>query len=222
MLGSDLLAFWDAGYGITESGGLVSSWKDRKHGYDAVQATEAAKPTWDGEWVTADGDDDELTLSPLPSGIPSGSDPSWDWYAVDMLSGAASQSIGGWGGASSTTGRRTTAANSGGIPRISSSIGGAGSSTTVSNTSADVAGRHVICSKVSATETETVVDGVGMTPVAVVPSTGTNRLRFFASSFSTANLFANARLRARLITRPTLSERNEALLTEWLRERVLA
>jgi hypothetical protein len=215
MLGSDLLAFWDARYGITESGGLVSSWVDRKHGYDAVQATDAAKPTWDGEWVTGDGGD-ELTLAPLPSGIPSGSAPAWDWHAVDMLSGGGGQAIGSWGGASTVTGRRTITTSSG---WFQSTVGTGAASVGATNTSANVLGRHVTCTKVGATETETVVDGVGMTPVAVVPGTGTNRLRFFAANATTAGNFANARIAARVITRP-LSERNEALLTEWLMGRL--
>jgi hypothetical protein len=214
LLGNDLLAYWDARYGITESGGLVSSWVDRKHGYDAVQATEASKPSWDGEWVTADSnDDDQLTLAALPSGIPSGATPSWDWFAVDMLDAASSQTVGGWGGASSITGRRITTTSSG---RFQSAVGNGSSTVGATNPSTStVLGRHVLCAKVSATETEMVVDGMGMTPVAVVPSTGTSRLRFFSSPYNTANLFANARIAARLITRP-LSAGREAILTRWL------
>jgi hypothetical protein len=43
-LGSALLAWWSADYGLTLSGSAVSAWADRKHGYTLTQSSPAARP----------------------------------------------------------------------------------------------------------------------------------------------------------------------------------
>ena len=59
-LGASLLAYWNADRSdlITLNTNKVTSWKDTVNAYDAVQGTDAARPTYANKSLTFDGTDD--------------------------------------------------------------------------------------------------------------------------------------------------------------------
>lgn len=215
-IGQDLLAFWDGRYGVTSSGGSVSSWKDA-FGFDCVQATEANKPTLSGAWLYGDGLSKELTGAPVPSRIPVDAVASWAWYVVDQRTPATSTTetvLGGWGGSATSNARRLTRPVVGGVNRAGFRCGG----TLARNDFVDFSSKRTVVLKASGTMAQVDVDGIPGTPAAVVPSTGALRLRFFASTLTGANTWSDCGFTAAFVT-PPVNAATEARLLAWCNER---
>lgn len=229
-LGASLLAFWDAERTdlITKDGSnLVSSWKDVVGGYDAVQAIGASKPLFSATGfngrpcVIPDGIDDEMTLAPVPAGIPTGANGCIIWALVDQTAlpaDATNRHIITWGLNSNTNRYIARLVNSG----ANRGFAAAGNGTTgiVSiNTSVDFSGRHLVSGRVSATDVQADVDGVAGSPSAVTPATGATRLRLLAASAGTAAGFWQGPANAIFITSPTLTAGQLASITAWANAR---
>lgn len=202
--GSDLYAGWDGLLRpdlIAASGGAVSSWKDMVGAYDAIQDTGASKPTVSGAWVYGDGVDDELTLAPVPAGIPIGATACEEWFLVDQQSLAADATtrvLGGWGGATTTVSRRLSRSVVSSVNRGSVIDSG----TTLANGSVDFSGRKVVRLIATGTQVDIEIDGVSAGLTSQVSALGNARLRFFAHTAASAGAFALAGISARYICAP--------------------
>lgn len=226
LLGASLLAWWDAQRSdlITQLGGAVSSWKDIVGGYDAVQALGASKPVYDSTGfngspaIYGDGLDDELTLAPVPAGIPVGAIACEEWWLVDqrsLVADTTARTIGGWGGSTTSVSRRMQRTVVAGVNRASVIDTG----STFTNASSDFSGRHVLRLIATGTQIDLEVDGVSAGGAAQVSAIGTSRLRFFANTAATAGGFALAGVAARAITLP-LSAQDAASMYGFLNRRL--
>lgn len=230
LLGTSILAWWDAERTdlITQSGGSVSSWKDCVVGYDAVQATSSSKPTYSATsfnmrpGVTADGVDDELTVAPVPAGIPIGATPCEFWAVLDQTAapGDASIRIALGVGGGSTVNRYFARTVSGGANR-SLIAAGDGSLQKAALGTGDFSGRHVLRSQITGTVIQSDLDGVPGSPTAGVPATSNTRLRLFGNtSASVGSAFFQGTFSAALITQP-LDVQQAAQLRAYLTRRLL-
>lgn len=224
-LGASLYAWWDAQRTdlITASGGLVSSWRDSVAAYDATQAVGSARPTlgatsFNGtQGITTDGTDDELTCTSSALLAQLGGATSYElWGVVDQtaLVADATQRITLSVGNANATTRRTGRLVSGGVNRAIASTGNGSAVTTVTNTSVDFSGRHVLRAISTATETSIEVDGVTMTPSAVVPSTTATRVRLGAGANIAAGTFWQGVFSSLLFTAP-LTASQATLMFAW-------
>lgn len=208
-LGASLYAWWDASRAdlITQSGGLVSSWKDSVAGYDAVQAVGASKPTYSATGfngfavVSADGVDDELTVTGVPAAIPTGANPVCEeWYLVDQPLAAgtdsANRNLGSYGGAASGSTRRVQRATPSGVNRARAIDGG----NNLNNTGVNFTDRHVIRVVANGSTINIEVDGIAAAGIAQSVTISTARLRFFADALSAASVFGQCGIAARLFT----------------------
>lgn len=224
-LGVALLGFWDAERGdlITQSGGLVSSFRDVVAAYDAVQATDAAKPIYSATsfngrpGLTFDGVDDELTRTTMPPAFPSGASPGEIWAVVDQTalgSDATTRTAVAAGGNSTLTARRLQRVVASSTGRLSMAVGNGSTLLASNNMLVDFYGRHVARGVVGATETQADCDGVAGTAQAIVPNTGTSRVRLGASNSGTATSFWQGVINAVLFTAP-LTTQQAAQLLAW-------
>ena len=211
-LGPSLFAWWDAERAdlITQSGGAVSSWKDVVSGYEAVQAIGASKPSYGATsfggrpGITGDGVDDELTLAPVPAGIPTGSAPCELWAVVDqqaLPADTTGRQVLTYGQFSATN-RLLVRNVSGGANRSALSVGNGSTGVGTTNTSVDFSGRHIMRAVISSSAIKLIVDGIGGAGagVPVVPATTTERLRLFASASPAATGFWQGALNTVLFT----------------------
>lgn len=225
-LGADLIAWWSADRAdlITHSGGAVSSWKDIVAGYDAVQATGAAKPTygatgWNGAapGITGDGVDDALLLAPVPGAFPTGSTGGEAWALADQAAAASdgvTRTIAAWGNASAGSRHLRRSVVSG--VNCAEAIAGDGSvSAAATNLSVDFTGRHVVRVVTTPTSVRADVNGIAGSSVSTVPATLTNRFRLFANSTSGGGGYFQGTIRDVLLTSP-LSGGNADLLLGYL------
>jgi hypothetical protein len=190
-LGASLLAWWDAERSdlITQSGALVSSWKDIVAAYNAVQAVGSQKPAYSGTsfngrpGITFDGVDDVVEVASL-SALPSGATPGEIWALTDqtaLVADTGARVIAGYPNNNSTEVRRiernvVSAANRA-VIRV-----GTGSGTfTPTNASVDFSGRHVVRGIIGATASQVDVDGTANGSQAGVPSTTLSTFRIGAS-----------------------------------------
>jgi hypothetical protein len=228
-LGSALFAWWDTRRPdlITQSGGSVSSWKDIVSGLDATQGVGAAKPTYGatsfngGPGISFDGTDDTLeTIGIGP--IPGGAGATDVWLLLDqaaLVDDTAIRVSLSWGDSAANSRRDIRRYVSGGN-RANTYVGdgGAGGANTT-NTTVDFSGRHVQRAIITATSVQQDVDGVAGSPTAVVPATGTTRLRLGANSANTAGSPGNVIISAALITGP-LTDAQAAQLYAYLNRRL--
>jgi len=198
QLGSSLLGWWDAedSATITQSGGLVSSWKDKVAAYDAVQALGSAKPVYSATsfnsrpGLTFDGVDDEVTLGSQP--FPSGATPSELWALVDqtaLVADVTGRFIASYGGTGTTNRRRISRSVVTGVNRANVGAGDGGTEVSSVNSSVDFSGRHVVRGVIRATEVQVDVNGTASATAAVVPATTALRFRIGANSSTTAGGF---------------------------------
>lgn len=231
-LGSDLIAYWDANRPdlITQSSGAVSSWLDIVAGYDMVQATGAAKPTYSATsfngapGVTFDGADDCLTctdaalLAALPTGAAAG-----EMWAVASQDAAAADAttrfIAAFGGGSSTTARSIQRAVVSSANRAKAQLGdGASTSLGATDPLTDFNGRHVLRHQVDATTASITANGGSPTIANIVGATSSTRVRVGSSSVNTAGNFWQGQIPLVMITKP-LSVQKAAALQTYLNSR---
>lgn len=231
VLGASLLAWWDAERSdlITQSGGLVSSWRDIVAGYDATQSVGASKPAYSGTGfnnrpgLIFDGVDDELTC--VAGGLLAqlGGSASYElWLAVSqdaLVADATTRFLLNVGDGSVNTSRSVNRLVSGGVNRARTLVGNGASSVGASQTTTDFSGRHIVRGASTATDVTTTVDGVASSTAAVVPNTTATRLRLGAGSAASAASFHNGVVSAALITGP-LSAGDAAKLYAYLSPRI--
>lgn len=223
ILGSSLKAWWTADRPdlITLSGAQVTSWRDVVGAYDAVQAVSASRFVYDAASfngapsMALDGVDDEMTLAPVPAGIPTGATPSEAWAIVqqDALPGdTGPRYIASWGGVSGGLRRGPNRLPVTGVNRGRSLSGNGTSDLVAADTVVDFSTRHAIRSEQAATETRVSIDGGAVTAAAAaLASTGTTRLRIGALTPNVASLFWKGHIRDFLITAPLTADQAMAL-----------
>lgn len=226
-LGSDLLAWWSADYGLTLSGSQVASWVDRKNGHTVTQ-TGAAQPTYSATsfngapGLTFDGTDDCLVLTPSP--FPSGASPSMLWAVVqqDTAAGSAgNRQICAYGDGGNT--RRAIARTvSGGVNRALAFAGTGSSESTVTGTSIDLSSRHLVFATFGASATTLTADCAASGQVALaLGGTSTARFRIGAISNSTATGFFQGVIRDILVTNELTADKTNLTREYLLRRRKL-
>lgn len=224
-LGGAVLAFWDAerAESITQSGGLVSSWRDLIGNLDAAQATGSLQPAFASTLngrpeVVFDGTDDYLEVASQP--LPAAAQPCEIWLLGRQtgIAADATTRVGlSYGGDAIATQRRVGRAvvSAADVPRAS-----IGNGTTAFNSDAPGAfsGIHVVRSVIGAAETRTDFDGVAGTPVAVVPATGTSRIRLGATANTVPTSFWKGGINAAFVLNP-ISDGQAARLLAFLKAR---
>lgn len=225
-LGASLLAAWDAERADLITGASVSSWKDTVAAYDAVQATGANQPAYSATsfngrpGVTFNGTSSELTYA-ATTGLPTSATACEMWALVDQTALAADATIRfivAWGGTASTNNRLLRRSVST-LNRGSTSVGNGSTSVASQTIAVDFSGRHLIRGIVSATDTSAVIDGTAGGANAVVPATGTTRLRLGAGTANTAANFWQGVINCVFIT-DLLSAGQAAQMTAYLNARL--
>jgi hypothetical protein len=228
-LGSDLIAYWDVNRPDLITGLTVSSWKDIVAGYDAVQATATAQPTYSvnsfngAPGISFDGVSQQLTCTDAGflAALPSGAAPHEIWALVqqDALSADTTERIAvAVGGSSLATGRSIGRVVPTATNRVRSRTGTGATSTNIDDTVVDFSTRHVIRLAVGATLTSLTIDGGTPETAAAVPATTNSRLRIGASSSSAVASLWQGQIAAVLFTQP-LSAQKAADLQAYLLRR---
>ena len=229
VLGSDLLAYWDADSrywgtkgGITIATG-VSSWLDGVGGYAAIQGAGSQQPvfsatSFDGRpGVTSDGIDDCLTCTDaaLLATLPAGAVAGQMWSLIqnnDQISASFLDhlSIGG-GSANDIRSLGRTSVNT------CRFVVGTGAGNT-QDSGVTFSGYKVLMGDTTGTNIMLNVDGASQSGGAAVPATVVNRVRLFARGVTTPSNFWNGTGAAFLVTK-TLNAAKTAWLTNFLLNR---
>lgn len=227
LLGSSLLAWWDASHGVTLNGSTVSAWADRKNGHTVEQATAAARPAFSASGfngapgLTFDGSDDELTLASQP--FPSGANPVELWAVVQqdaLVADTSNRNVIAYGGLVNTDLRTLRRRVDGGANQLAGGIGNGATIVIAPETTVDFSGRHVVRVSVGAAASQASIDGIAGAETAVVPATGTTRVRIGANTADTAAGFWHGKMRDVIVTAP-LTDKQAALLLAFLMDRSL-
>lgn len=205
-LGAKLLGWWVASDTV---GSPVSSWVDRVAGYNMAQATGSLQPLRNATGLNGqptvdfDGTDDFLNMESQP--FPSAANPTEIWTlarndrpAAAALTGAFAS----YGGTNALTGRNTGVVGTGGVNRQYATTGTGAAATTVTNTNSVADGAHVLRHQFTATDTIIALDGGTPMSAAIVPGTGTTRVRFGARMSDVVAQWAQVGLAQVAITSP--------------------
>lgn len=227
-LGSDLLGYWEANRFdlITQSGGLVSSWKDVVSGADALQAGGSAKPGYSptgfngAPCLTFDGVDDFLICTDpvLLALLPIGATPveMWGLTQQDALAADATvRRLFAYGGENINA--RYSAHSGNGSQNVFNSFAGDGSAVAGSNASGFL-GRSVTRSVFSANQVQSILNASIGTATPVVPATVATRIRLGASSAASPGGYWQGS-DAVLIFTKSLSTDKATALAAWLNSR---
>jgi len=219
LLGAACLGWWhcDNAALITESSGLVSSWKDEVAAYDLTGSL-AERPTYSATgWnssapgITFDGTANVLTLGSVP--FPAGANASVIWAVVDQLALAADATariIFGYGGDANTNQRRLYRSVTSGQNRPFA-LTGNGSSAPTASLAADFSGRHYVRGNFGGSSTLVNMDGTSSSSTTVTPATGTSRCRMGAIPNATASGFFNGVIREVFVTSGLTAEQVTAV-----------
>jgi len=197
QLGTQLVGWWDASYGVAESGGLVSAWADRIGGYTAAQATGTAKPAWSATslngtpGLTFDGSDDLLAMVGVPAIFPDGAEAGWIFGLADQQAAAPdanSRDIIGYG--ATNAGRMVSKIDDSGTNRAAVRAGTGAAVAQRFDTTIAFNGVGTLFGQFEAAQIGGRIDGVAFGPgAAVIPATATTRLRIGAAPNTTAGAF---------------------------------
>ncbi len=184
ILGSALAAWWSAddhgGANMTDDGaGLISSWKDRVAALDCTGAT-TARPTWTAAGfngragVTGDGVANALTVTST-TGLPTAADPGvvFAVFSTTLVDATARFPI-NYGGTATSRGMRQN--NATGL-LVTCDAGAVGPSVAFT-----AAGSFIVLSIATGALLQGRINGSAAGSSAVVPNSGTNRLRLFSNS----------------------------------------
>ena len=223
-LGASLLAWWDASTGVTVTGAGVSSWVDRVGGYDLVQATDAARPTYSATGFNGDpaldfnGTSHFMNLEGVPGSFPTGAAPSEIWFVGQQDALAAETGVtrpmfayGSAGAGQRSLFRLVT----GDTNRAHLNMG-----ATVSDTVVDFSSRHVVRAQFGATSSIS-VDGQAETSALSTLASGTTRVRLGCNLPDTPTVFWNGKVRDLIITTALSAAQATALQTFLLARRML-
>lgn len=215
ILGSRLLAWWDASQGITVTGSGVSSWIDRKNGYELVQATDASRPAWSATGfngfpgLTFDGTADFLGMEIQPFPVDDGNFQMLGVVQQDALAATAGNkhiiTIGGVSPGEARIGRFTSNT----LWTQSGAVGKA-------EDAGPFASRHLVRGVVSADGVTVAVDERAAVTFAGNPNIGTTRVRVGANTETTAGGFWHGKMRdvlvAHMLSAPELAQLQTFLL----------
>lgn len=176
--------WWDATAGVTQAGGLVSSWVDRIGSLDAAQGTDAAKPTWSATGfngvspgISSDGDRylTSVGIGSLP--VADTDHECWVRYVdgADPADADTVRALFGWGGSGSVSRdvRRTVVSN---VSRMRAAFGTAVATDGATN----ALGKHYARSRRATTVGAISVDGgTEATTVLTTLNTTTVSARIF-------------------------------------------
>lgn len=233
-LGSKLLAWWDASFGISLSGNQVTAWADRKSGYSAVQTTSAKRPVYSetafggAPGVNFDGIDDFLLLAPLPLVFPIGNDGSELWSVAQQNKLSANTTTGriaSYGGDSFSLSRYIRRSVSVGVSRAGSDYGDGTGSVRATDFNVVFEGRHLIRGVFDSVRTGVAVNAaiVGGFSSATTPATGNSRF-VIGSGNSNATApgdYWEGPLRDLLVTSPLTDDEARRLAAFLLPRRVI-
>ena len=218
-LGGNLLAWSDAGVGVTTTGSGVSSWVDRKSGYDAVQATDANRPPYSATGfngapgLTTNGTSQFLNMESQPFPTGDGNIEVWLVFQNSSLVGdAGTKTIFTLGALSP----QQIAIAWGASNALFVSAGGVTATAT-----GPFSSRHVVRGIFKTGQISISVDGG--TPVTAVadPDIGSTRVRIAASMPNTPTNFLNGKIRDVIVTRLLDAGQASALQTFVLARRML-
>lgn len=223
-LGSALVAWWDAQYGVSLSGSQVTAWADRKIGYSAVQGVSAARPIFSATsfggapGLTYDGVDDELTCTDagLLAALPDGAEAGELWAVVQQDAAAADTTTRyalAYGNGSNFA-RRLGRAVISGVVRGQLLVGNGSAPSARTIDTVDFTSRHAVRGVVGATASQGFVDGSPSSAMSLVPATVASRLRLGAGDAASAGNFWQGRIRHLVVT-AALSAEQTALLQTW-------
>lgn len=224
-LGTSLLAWWDASYGVSLATASVTAWADRKNGYSAAQGTSGSRPTYSATsyngrpGITFDGTDDELTVASQP--FPSSANASEVWFVASQSALAAdttTRQLFGYGGTSNATRRAVLRRVVTGTNRFGADTGDNSVAVATNDTTVDFSGRHFGRALFGATTTYAALNGGTLASSSAVPVTGTTRARIGASTANTAANFWSGVI-SHIIVTSALSTADAALMTAFLSDR---
>lgn len=213
------LGWWDVDRSdlITETAGLLSSFKDSVAGYDAT-AVLLERPTysatgWKGvsPGITFNGIANLLTLASQP--FPSGDATSSIFAVVDqtaLAADATTRCIASYGGTTATTQRRLLRAVVTGA-----NVARAGTNTGTANAAGDFSGRHYVRNVSFVTGCQAAFDGVQSATANTTPGTGATRFRIGATANDVPANFFQGVLKHLIIT-GTLTAGELADLNTWM------
>lgn len=225
VLGSDLLAWWDAGAGISLSGSSVTAWADRKGGYLAEQSLSGSRPLWSetsfngAPGVTFDGNDDEVTCTAaaLLAALPTGAAAGELWLVGQQselaVSGSITKIAMAYGGADGFSRRAIGRGRPSTVNRALVSVGVSGLINTPTDETVDFSSRHLVRGVIGNGAT-IYVDGGPGTSVAGASTTSAARLRLGSSANTAASAFWKGLIRDAIFTLP-LSTEKAALMQTW-------
>lgn len=215
-----LLAWWDAGHGVS-----ASTWVDRKAG---LILTASGAPTWSATsfngfpGITFDGVDDYYTLAGAP--FPTGANPSEVWVVCSqdaLVADTATRPLFGYGGVNGQLSRIFQRVVTSSSNRVRGIVGDGTTGQQLNNTTVDFSGRHLLRLSIGATASNLYVNGGSATNLSVVPATGTTRIRVGASQADTPTGFWNGKIRDIVVTRPLSADDAPALQSYLLDRRAL-
>lgn len=238
VLGTDLIAWWDADSSYWGANGnmtlevdRVTSWKDIVAGYDATQSSgSSARPTFSatgfngGPGVSFDGSDDVLTSTTagLLAVLPVAANASELWVLIQqdaLPADATARYAVTYGNTALNNSRAIGRFVSAGVNRGRGNVGDNTSALSRIGTIVDLSTRHVERWQIQAPAGTSVltIDGIAEGSVAADPTLAAtvSRLRLGASANTSANAFWQGQAVAVLVTKP-LSSGNAAALQSWL------
>jgi hypothetical protein len=220
-LGSALVAWWDASYGITESGGLVSSWKDRIGQYDIAQSSGSLKPVYSATaingqpGVTFDGVDDYMVLAPVPAAFPLADADGAIMALIDQTrlgSDGGTASIGGYGSGAVNGGRVFDRWVSSGNNRFRVT----NQAVTAPNTSVDFSGPCAVGGLFTATAFSDRANGVTTGTTSSAQTTANTRIRLAAGTSTSVTGYLQGSYGHFLVVSGALSTADLERLEAWL------
>lgn len=228
-LGSSLLAWWDAERSdlITQSGGLVSSWKDIVTGADAAQSSGSLKPAYSATGFNGrpvlnfDGTDDQLSIASPPATLPIGAAACELWVAVNQTalgSDVNNRFAFSYGANVSTDNRSIERVSTTSNNRANVRCGNGTSAFSSSQGTVDFSGLHIERAVIDGANIWVEIDGIASTPTACVPASTATRCRIGANSGSSPGNYWQGGINSALVT-GLLSAANATLLYNYLNTR---
>lgn len=211
-LSGSILAWWDAGAGITVTGAGVSSWVDRKKGYTLVQATDGARPAYSATGfngspgLTFDGTADYLSMESQPFGSDDGNFEVWAVLQNDAAGATTGNKFAVTIGAPSASGNMVRNTNN--VMRSTTGV-------AVAEATGPFASRHLARSIFKTGLASIQMDGGTAVTAVVDPAIGSTRTRVGSNISDTASAFWHGKIRDVIVTR-LLAEEDATLLETFL------
>jgi hypothetical protein len=226
-LRNKLVGYWDASDASTLflSGSSVTMWRDKVAGYPLTQGSLPAQPTYSatslggGPGVLFDGIDDNLVITPAPSGFPVGATPFELWVLCALLNDpleAATLYPVSYGNSGSDIRALCRITSVGGANRLQARFTGTG--TSLANLVSGMVGVGFVRMRNTGTDTVITQNGLDSSTVTapMIPNGGGTRFRIGARAVSTADLFCNINVGVILIFNATLTDAEVARLGQYL------